>query len=611
MFIGVQSYAQTGDSLRIYREQLERASLGGNIESFELLGRKLLDYCRKGEDSTALALANESIANTYFTNNLEVLSFGYYEQAADIHKGMGNLSESARIYKQLARMYRNYLVLDKALITGQLCLDLYYEIENKEEVVELLNLLSSINLARMNYDESIVQAKSAVGIAREIGNVRNSAEGYLRLSEIYSTLKSYDSAAVFAETSLKIYSNEQLSFGQIDASRALSEALLGKNELEQALGYIEESLRLAKAAGGMKPVIRAGTIRGKILLKMGDFESAIEQLRTSLDQAERINLSEQTLECNYLLFQVFDKWGQDSVAYSYLKKYSQARDSSYVLELSKELERLQAEYSLGNKQRELEFFKTQSEIKDLRIRQGQVRILIIVTGSFLILLLVLLFYRQKILKQNLVFAEEKLQLERENLHALVDGEQNERARIAQDLHDGLGQLLSTVRMSVSDIEHPKTELNLTILDSAISEVRTISHAMMPTSLRHGLISGLRDMARSINDAGKLSVKTSFPDKKLELSDFAKAGLFRVIQEIVNNSIKYADASEISIRVEMLGNDLRIVLTDDGKGFDVNQINTSASLGWKSLKSRIELLKGDLELSSGQGTKVTLTIPAVE
>jgi signal transduction histidine kinase len=187
---------------------------------------------------------------------------------------------------------------------------------------------------------------------------------------------------------------------------------------------------------------------------------------------------------------------------------------------------------------------------------------------------------------------------------VIDAEEKERSRIAQELHDGLGQLLSVARLNVAGLEdavsdEDKDHLNrsLKIIDDACTEVRNISHNMMPSALiRLGLIPAINEVVNNVNSAN--GVKIDFKSNlDVSLGQSLDITVYRVVQEILNNMIKHAKADHINMSIERVGGELRISMQDNGIGFNTEEIKNSKGIGWKNIFSRVSMLDGDIRLES--------------
>lgn len=208
---------------------------------------------------------------------------------------------------------------------------------------------------------------------------------------------------------------------------------------------------------------------------------------------------------------------------------------------------------------------------------------------------------------------------------VIQGEENERRRLAFELHDGLGQLLSVVKLNLSSLEQWIDKKNkqttdmlngiISLVDDSCREVRNISHNLMPnTVLQFGLMAALKDFCRKINRAEKIKLHFQNQDLNININPQIQTTLYRVIQEIVSNAIKHSQASDVYIQLFLEDNNLVILIEDNGKGFDLNTVmNSEKGLGIKNIISRIEYIKGKIIIDSfvGKGTNYYITLDTLQ
>lgn len=213
-----------------------------------------------------------------------------------------------------------------------------------------------------------------------------------------------------------------------------------------------------------------------------------------------------------------------------------------------------------------------------------------------------------------------LTLERDSAGAQVNALEKDRSRIAADLHDDLAPMLVAVKMRVNsfDLENKGDQQQLEkvnqIIDDMARRMRAISFDLMPVTLQEkGLLTAIREFVSSINnrDGDQLKIRLSLTEATLPLGSQKIIHAYRIIQEIVHNTIKHAGATELTIAIKRYKDQLIIETKDNGKGFDYHQkLAESKGLGLKSLINRVHLLRGRLNMDSkpGEGTFIIIQIP---
>ena len=181
-------------------------------------------------------------------------------------------------------------------------------------------------------------------------------------------------------------------------------------------------------------------------------------------------------------------------------------------------------------------------------------------------------------------------------------------RIARELHDGIGQKLTVLKMyaSVNEIENKK---QIDLLDSTISEVRGISHNLMPEIINLGLVPAVKDLCSKINEVGTIQCVFNYEETQpLKFATNIELSIYRIVQEVFNNMIKHANAKQILVSFVVTGNNLRINIADDGVGFDTQKIYTSSGIGWSNIITRAKIINANLDVNSNsKGTNIVLNI----
>jgi signal transduction histidine kinase len=214
-------------------------------------------------------------------------------------------------------------------------------------------------------------------------------------------------------------------------------------------------------------------------------------------------------------------------------------------------------------------------------------------------------------------ARKKAQLEKEHIKAILLAEENERSRIARDIHDGIGQLLSAAKLNLHALENSHIENKEMILEKAIGlidesakEVRSVSHNLMPNALlKSGLFSAIKNFINQLqSDRLKINMETSGLSNKINAD--TELVVYRIIQECINNVIKHAGASQLFINLSIEKNQLTVMIEDNGIGFEVDKMLKKDGIGIKNIQARVAFLKGTMEINSkpNKGTHLAFHIP---
>jgi signal transduction histidine kinase len=220
---------------------------------------------------------------------------------------------------------------------------------------------------------------------------------------------------------------------------------------------------------------------------------------------------------------------------------------------------------------------------------------------------------------------EKLTLRRREsireLRSLIDGQEIERQRLSRELHDGIGQALIAIKLrldSLSFMEEKEIKESLGQIqgrfDRIIDEIRRISTDLMPAVLdEFGIVIALRNLCLDTGENAGIKVDFEFSGKADELNKKIKTYLYRIVQEAFHNVVKHAAAAEVIVRLYLEKEWIRLVIKDNGIGFDLKNLPADSGHGIPNMRDRVKLMQGTLDIESerGKGTKISVIIPVIE
>jgi len=220
-------------------------------------------------------------------------------------------------------------------------------------------------------------------------------------------------------------------------------------------------------------------------------------------------------------------------------------------------------------------------------------------------------YQKRLLKKQLELNKVKSEQQREILKNTVFAQEKERQRIAQDLHDEVGAMLSVVKLNVGRIEKKSIAENekklagetKRYLDELIAQVRRISRDLLPPSLnRLGLYFAIEELANWVNKSGQIKIDCQKHGEQIRFESKKELAFFRIVQELLNNAIKHSNSNLIDIVVRFSTNNLMVLISDNGVGFNLHE-KMNTGLGLRNLESRTQIIDAKFKLKSkpGKGT----------
>jgi len=288
-----------------------------------------------------------------------------------------------------------------------------------------------------------------------------------------------------------------------------------------------------------------------------------------------------------------------------IKEAYELQKESYVLLKKSFKNDLEKEISNAEVRYKTEQIKHEKELSEITARKKQqitlfcsIGVLLLLLGSFYFLTL----------RQN---ARQKIASQQQKLEAIIEGEEKERTRIAKDLHDGIVQDLTAIKLKVEANDQKSAFLNTISndIDRASKEIRDIAYQMMPIVLReYGLVRSLEDLLEKT--LSPKDIKFDFETVNIEerLSEKIEVCFYRITQELLNNVIKHSKANFVSLVISKHQDFVSLIFEDNGTGFDQN--NVKKGIGMSSLSSRLEIVNGELkfETTVGSGTMAIIKIP---
>lgn len=442
------------------------------------------------------------------------------------------------------------------------------------------------------------------------------AENLIELKHFYDAGKILDKAF----STLKDYPESNLN-----DSYYYSEGLYyaSVNKTGEALESYGKGIVSAKKHQNQLALNRLKFAEYQVLFKLKNYAKAKANLDYLLENTDIIADKK-----NYYneMAKVYNATKEYDKAYFYSHKYNIINDSLNNTKFKTEIVELEAKYKKAESEKKITLLQSQNEKAALMVNNNWLNSVLFAVLSFLLFLTVLFLWifnknQKKLSIQKEINHTQELKAF-ENRHklsvskALIQGEEIERKRIARDLHDGLGSMLSSLKIHLNLAKKENTETVNgvdTLLDKSIKELRNISQNLMPeTLLELSLEHALRDLCAA-NSNAVTKIEFQYLIKKSKLSKNDEIMIYRIIQELLNNALKYAKASQVLVSCSQNKDVFFITVEDNGVGFDVLGVKNKNGMGLKNIKNRVEFLNGKLEIDSkiNQGTSAYIELTVIK
>lgn len=590
------------DSLRVIGRRL----LYGAPDSALAIARQMIDFSTKQKAPLHLANSYRLLAAYYadIKNNWDSAYF-YNKKAESLYRSIGwkkGEGDVVHNYGVIKTQQGDYM---EAVSLYTKALRILHEAADTETIPKTLNNLSVLYAYLKDFEKAEVYARECVEISRRMGDELMMAQGSLALIDALLSQNKTEGVTAMLDELLQLAEKNNNTFQIIGYYFNYGNYYAyQKKDYPKAIPYYKKSLDLATQLPNPWNVARTQTIMAHVYYNSGEYEEAGRMAALAVSGSRQLELKDLTERALIVLARSNAHERNFETAFHQLDSAYTLRDTIFKEENQQRLALLEMEY--------------QTEKKELKItaleKQRQLYIWLGIAGTvilFVALAFAYIRYRLAVHKRKLA-EEETQRLKQEKqlvaVQATLDGETAERTRLAKDLHDGLGSMLSLVKFNLPQVKGEAAVLEsvdvsrfqkaIGMLDDSIQELRRVAHHMMPESLlRYGLKASLTDFCADIPiaDFHYFGDETRLPEK-MDIM------IYRCIHELVNNALKHAQASRINVQLVQDKDRISFTVQDDGIGFDQELV--SEGMGLQNVRQRVDAFQGKMNIySSGQGTEV--------
>lgn len=553
---------------------------------------------------------------TFAINYTYVLDIeGLHDSSIIINQKALKLAEAEKNRKQVAvalgglgKSYTYKSQYETALNYYQKALPYIEEAKDTVLQTKFNDILQCLYYYLKQYDRAIVYGEKAVAVLKNKPNSHEYGNALMNLSVNYLHRKPpWPEKALEGQMEVlriaKFNGNLKM---QASALNNIADCYLTLQKPEEARKYHEKGLALGKRMNSVRTVYISSMGLGFYEMQKNNFDRAEKYFREALVITKKHKMLTQEKDC-VGAFVDLSLARNDYTAY---KRYERSLDSLSNIVLNETIQKAILELET----------KYETEKKDSRIKtlEQERKLVLGLSGSgilIFILLVLLLIFRNRIVKHQKIIAEQRIvQLKQEKQlianQSILEGETAERSRLARDLHDGIGGMLSVVRLNLKGIKTgafiENEDVNrygkaLSMLDDSIKELRRVAHHMMPESLlMYGLKASLTDFCNDIP-----SVQFHYFGNNNRIDQQLEILIYRSAHELVNNALRHAEAKLINLQLVQEDDRISLTVQDDGKGFDPDTVEKG--MGLESVNTRVASFNGKMSIysSPGNGTEINI------
>jgi two-component system, NarL family, sensor kinase len=550
------------------------------------------------------------------------------------------IAKKANLQKNLANICNNTAILYNGVGDQSASLDyylkaaaIYEELKDSSSMSFIYGNIAGVYNDLKEYKNGYLYALKGISLCRRLNTTHGLGSGMVNLSSSLINLKRYDTALVVLYQNKELARKEKNKYQQVDVMANMDYAYAGLGKFNLIKANADEMMSLSTPINYTEGVCYGLVGLAEYWLHKKKFTLAIHYADEAISAAAKTKFIS-------TLRDAYQEAGNIEVATGNIARfhyYDGLRDSIdevlYSDKILKNTQELDAKYSLNKKQSQIDDLNKQREIQQLTIKQRSTMNWAL-SGLVLVIVLIGLLYnrnyrqKKKLLQAGVMLQQQRIaELEKERqllaAHGVMQGQLEERTRLAKDLHDGLGSILSSAKYSFSNMKEnlpdrlvtpAAFDRSMSMLDLSISELRRIAQNMMPEALvKFGLDTALKDFCNSVEQSGALQLTyQSFEIRENSIPAITAGSVYRIIQELVNNILKHAGATTALVQLIRKDDTLSITVEDNGRGFNASILETSDGSGYLNLRNRVEYLNGTLDIQTApdKGTSVNIEIANV-
>ncbi len=585
------------ERLNVY-DELSWGYLDSDFRKSSQMARDGINLARKGGNLIMEATLMRNLGVAYYMNNrldsAETILIG----ALDIARETTDQSIIAGVYVALGNLYNVESKYDKAIENYNMALPIYEKIGRKDRVATIKSNIGALYNSRGNYRQAEKYLLEARNAAIDNDDLALQSKVAQNLSNMYFALSQSENCYKYANEAVQLTRQIGDDYNEVLALTSLSGAChMHLKDNSSAMRYAQEALIKAKKID--MPNLISASLRNitYAYYRMGDYSQAKNSALECIAITDSTDLS-QLIAMNSSLLKIYINTGEKKMA-------EETFDKIYNLMTKQSDEDIS--YALGEMEIKYETEKKEAHIESLSKDKLFYTILSIVCIVAILLLITAIILLNRYQRQKRIVMEERLNIaEREKrllaAQSLLDGENMERGRLSRELHDGLGGMLTMIKLNLNQMKSKATtdfDKVLGFVDNSIIEMRKMAHNIMPESIHNfGLVPTLTEFCNNLP-----SVTIHVYGSPLRYSENIEINFYRIASELVNNALKHAKALNIDVQLITAPDKISLSVRDNGVGFSIED-NPNAL---QTIQSRVEVLGANIDILSSPGTGTEVTV----
>lgn len=577
---------------------------------------KLKQLSQSLKFTRGLYLYYEHSAIVSFTKGNYDIAMQQSEEALSVARELNDSNLIINILANTGIVYQYTGQYDKQLEYSLQALALIEKRNQKEKLSSMYQNVANAYFNLNKYQQSVEYCMLSIKLHKEKGNNSYTNRLYATLGQNFAMLKNTDSALYFYNKGLIESIKLEDNYAAASIYGYMANTYADRSDFKAMFKVAEKSLALSKELQSRQILASSLYNMANASYFNGDNIAAKKHINDALSIAVKDSLKDELKNIYTVLSFIAARDGDFKASYQAKQKGDSIQQLLLNEQVIKSTTELEKKYELEKKNGQI--ILQQAQLEKTKILN------VVLIGSVAILLIISILgytsYQQKQKFQQQRISELETQQQLTATAAVLKGEEQERTRLAKDLHDGLGGMLSGIKYSFNTMKGNLImtqenalafERSMDMLNSSIKEMRRVAHNMMPEALiKFGLDTALKDFCNDINLTGVLRISyLSINVENIMIDQTTAITVYRIVQELINNTIKHAGAANAIVQLTKSNDILSVTVEDDGKGFDKNLLNAAKGIGWSNIQNRVDFLKASLDVKTenGKGTSVLIEL----
>jgi two-component system NarL family sensor kinase len=570
-----------------------------DISNAQKYAQELIEFSQKVKFKKGEAKGYTNFGSSFYLQGDYIKAVENYERASAISTEIGDRSGIAAAINNIAvarQQQGNFLAALKSYLDA---LKIFEELKEEKRAALATSNIGVIYYERKEFARSLDYALKALAIWEKLKVKAQISICSNNVANNYSSLKKEDKAIFYYEKALENGNGDRDPYNTGRIYHNLGMIFMDRKDYKKAESLLTRSIPLKESVGDKEGIASGYYALGVLYSKTDRLNEAIVIYKKAEMLAKEIG-SKQALKWVYSgLREALYQQKKFVEAFEYSDRYDAMRDTLFSESEQEQMAEMQTKYETEKKEKENELLLSQNKVHLLEIdNQKTQRNILIIVFVFLLFTGFVVYTRFRLKARNKMLEEKNLR----NI-AVIKGQEEEKIKLSKELHDGVGPLLSLIKLNASSIQ--TTEENKKVLEDikglaseGMKEVRNISHALMPSVLeKSGLKSALEEFIAQVEQSSKIKLNFIYNVNR-EPGQNVQLNLYRIVQEAINNSLRYANAKNISVELKDVGQKTGLSIKDDGSGFILENIKEGNGL--TNMRSRVDLINGELKIESGKG-----------